>query len=307
VAGATGVLGWRAVDGLVRAGHAVTGVTRTDEKAARLRELGAAAVGVDLFDPDAVREAVAGSEVVCNLATHIPRASRAVKTSAWAENDRIRREASRHLVDAALATGASRYIQEAITFIYADAGDRWIDEDAPIRVPHYAGAVLDAEAQARRFAEAGGVGIVLRFGLFYGPDSHHTVDTVRLARRRVAAGFGRRDGYLSSITTDDAAAAVVAALDAPAGTYNVVDDEPMTRDEHFAALARALEVRPPRLTLAALGKLGGEKSETLARSQRVSNERFKKETAWCPAYPSAREGWSAIIAEMKRREEQTNA
>jgi nucleoside-diphosphate-sugar epimerase len=293
------VLGRRAVDRLVRAGHAVTGVARTPGKSAQLRRLGAAAAEVDLFDAAAVRDAVAGSDVVCNLATHIPRASKARKDSAWVDNDRIRRDASANLVDAALAGGAARYIQESITFLYADAGASWIDEDAPLDVPEYTRSVLAAEAQAARFTEAGGVGIVLRFGLFYGPDSHHTIDAVRLARRRLAATFGRRDAYLSSITTDDAASAVVAALDAGAGIYNVVDDEPMTRRDHFDALARALGVRRLHLPPVVASKLGGSKTETLARSQRVSNERFEKATGWAPASPSAREGWPAVLAGMQ--------
>jgi nucleoside-diphosphate-sugar epimerase len=303
VAGATGVLGWRAVDRLVQAGHAVTGVARTPEKAARLRGLGAAPVEVDLFDAAGLRDAVAGSDAVCNLATHIPRTSKARRDSAWIENDRIRREASRNLVDAALVAGAHRYVQESIAFLYADAGDAWIEEDAALDVPDYARSVLDAEAQAQRFTDAGGAGVVLRFGLFYGADGHHTVDAVRLARRRVSATFGRPDAFLSSITTDDAAAAVVAALDAPAGTYNVVDDEPLTRRDYADALGSALGVRrlhmPPRLVT----KLGGDKTETLARSQRVSNERFKKETGWAPAFPSAREGWPAVVAELQHSEQ----
>jgi nucleoside-diphosphate-sugar epimerase len=298
VAGATGVLGWRAVDRLVRSGHAVTGVARSEEKSARLERLGASPVRVDLFDADAIRDAVAGHDVVCNLATNIPPLSQARKNAAWLDNDRIRREASGHLVDAARAAGATRYVQESITFIYADAGDRWIDEDASLDVPAYTRSVLDAEAQAERFTASGGIGVVLRFGLFYGPDSHHTVDTVRFARRRLAVTLGRRDGYLSAITTDDAAAAVVAALDATAGTYNIVDDKPLTRREHFDALGRALGVRKLRILPAIAAKVGGSKTEMLARSQRVSNERFKKETGWAPRCASARDGWPAVLAEM---------
>jgi nucleoside-diphosphate-sugar epimerase len=307
VAGATGVLGWRAVDRLVLAGHTVTGIARSDEKAAILQRLGAVPARIDLFDADQVRRAVAEHDVVCNLATHIPLTSQARKDAAWVDNDRIRREASGHLVDAALAAGASRYIQESITFTYAAAGDRWIDEDAPLDVPAYTQSVLAAESQAARFTEGGGVGVVLRFGLFYGPDSHHSIDAVRFARRRIAATFGRHDAYLSSITTDDAAAAVVAALQAPAGVFNVVDDEPLTRRDHFAALANALGVRKVRLLPAVASKLGGSKTETLARSQRVSNERFKKETGWAPLYPSAREGWPAVLSELRNAKEQRDA
>jgi 2-alkyl-3-oxoalkanoate reductase len=302
VAGATGVLGTRAARRLVEAGHEVTGVARTDEKAKRLEGLGVTPVRVDLFDAEAVRAAVAGHDVVCNLATNIPPTAKAARGSAWVENDRIRREASRHLVDGALAAGAGRFVQESITFLYADAGERWIDEDDEIDAPPFTRSTLEAQGQAQRFTASGGAGVVLRFALFYGPDSHHTLDAVRLARRRLAATFGSRDAYLSSISTDDAASAVVAAMDAVSGIYNVVDDEPLTRKDHFDALARALGVRAPRFAPAVARKVGGAKTEMLARSQRVSNERFKKETGWAPRYPSAREGWPAVVAAIENGE-----
>src|SRR5688572_15245811 len=98
VAGATGVVGRRAVERLVAAGHDVTAVARTAEKADLVRALGARPVTVDLFDRDALVAAVAGHDVVVNLATHIPAFSQAALPGAWKENDRIRGEASRNLV-----------------------------------------------------------------------------------------------------------------------------------------------------------------------------------------------------------------
>ena len=94
VAGATGVLGRRAVRELVRTGHGVTGVARSDAKAALLRELGATPAMIDPFDAAALDEAVRGHEVVMNLATHIPAPTKAAFPSAWKENDRIRSELS---------------------------------------------------------------------------------------------------------------------------------------------------------------------------------------------------------------------
>lgn len=58
VAGASGVIGTRLVPLLVAAGHEVAGMTRSDGKAAMLRELGADPVVCDVFDPDAVHAAV---------------------------------------------------------------------------------------------------------------------------------------------------------------------------------------------------------------------------------------------------------
>ncbi|MBV8980864.1 MAG: NAD(P)H-binding protein, partial [Acidimicrobiia bacterium] len=186
VVGATGVVGRRAVRDLVKAGHDVTAVARTPAKEAMLRDLGATPVSVDVFDPAAVKEAVAGHDVVANLATHIPPTWKMSMPKAWDENDRIRREVSRNLVDAALATGARRYIQESIAFMYADHGAEWIDEETPVEPVAYVQSAIEAEGQAQRFTDHGGIGVVLRFGGFYGPDSGQTRDMVRAARAHVA-------------------------------------------------------------------------------------------------------------------------
>lgn len=302
VTGATGVLGWRAAKQLVAAGHAVTGVARGPEKAARVEALGATPIVVDLFDRAALTEVVRGHEVVCNLATRIPPASRALLPGAWSDNDRIRSEASRNLVDAALATDVQRYVQESIAFMYPDRGDAWILESTPLDVVSYSRTLVDAEAQAQRFTDAGRTGVALRFGMFYGPDSTHTIDFVRMARRRIAMAVAPPDAYTSSITTHDAGRAVAAALRAPTGVYNVVEDEPLRCREYFDALADALGVARPRWSTAALAKLGGSKAAALRRSERVSNRRFKDATGWTPDYPSAREGWPAVIEDMRAQE-----
>jgi len=297
VAGATGVVGRPAVRQLVADGHAVTAVARSPEKAALLRSLGASPVSVDLFDATAVRAAVVGHDAVMNLATHIPSLAKMALSSSWEENDRIRREVSRNLVDAALAAGARHYVQESIAFIYPDTGDAWHTEDDPVDVVPYVASTLDAEGQAQRFTDAGGVGVVLRFGFFQAPESEQTQAAVRLARQAgTAMLMGRADGYMSLIHADDAGAAAAAALRAPAGIYNIVEDEPMTRRDSAAALASAVGRRRLRMPPAALAKAGGSRASLLARSQRISNARFKSATGWSPRYPSARETWAAIAA-----------
>src|SRR5712671_5269514 len=127
VAGATGVLGRRAVAALVAAGHDVTGVARSPAKADLVGALGATPVEVSLFDADALRTAVGGHDAVCNLATHIPPLARAADPRAWQENARIRSEGSRNLVDAAVAAHATVYVQESIAVLYGDHCDEWVD------------------------------------------------------------------------------------------------------------------------------------------------------------------------------------
>jgi nucleoside-diphosphate-sugar epimerase len=173
--------------------------------------------------------------------------------------------------------------------VYQDGGDRWIDEQWPLRTTPYNRTVLDAEASAARFASAGRDGVVLRFGGFYGPDAFLRT-MIGVVRRGWAPLPGPAGAYWSSVSHDDAASAVMAALEVPTGTYNVVDDEPLTRREWADALAAAAGAHPPRLVPRWLTALGGKTMERLSRSQRVTNEKLKRSSGWTPRWRTAREG-----------------
>jgi nucleoside-diphosphate-sugar epimerase len=294
LAGGTGVVGTRALPALVAAGHDVTAVARTDAKAELVRALGGQPVTVDLFDADEVRDAAVGSEAVVNLATSIPSLTKAARASAWATNERLRSEASNHLVDAALHAGATRYIQESIAFPYLDNGDQWIDEDHPVEQVGPFNGARDAEAAARRFAEHGGSGIALRYAQFYAPDAAHTQAFNAMVRRRVNPFVGDPDAYVSFVHAEDAGSAVVAALRAPSGIYNVGDDEPLTRVEAGRVLAEALGVKPPHAVPKAVRAVTPGSAKLLMRSLRVSNRRFKEATGWVPLHPSIRGSWPAV-------------
>jgi len=295
--GATGVVGTRALPALVAAGHQVTAVARGPQKADLVRRLGGEPVAVDLFDASAVKAAVVGSEAVVHLATNIPALTKAARASAWATNERLRREASRNLVDAALAVGAERYVQESIAFPYVDAGDQWIDEDHPVdHVGPFAGAGV-AEAQTARFTEAGGRGVVLRFAQFYADDASHLRVLNRLLRLRLNPFFGPPAAYSSWIHAEDAGAAVAAAVGAPAGIYNIGDDEPLRRADAGAAAAESLGLRPPHTIPAPMLRLAGSTAALLTRSLRVRNARYRDATGWAPTHPSLRGSWPEVRPE----------
>jgi 2-alkyl-3-oxoalkanoate reductase len=295
VAGATGAVGRRLVPALVLQGHEVTAVGRSPEKRAALARAGATPVEVDLFDREAVIGAVRGQEVVINVATHIPSSfGRMLLRGAWKENDRIRREASANLAAAALAAGAERLVQEAYAPVYADGEARWIDESWPQRPVRYNRSVLDAERAAADFTAAGGTGIVLRFANFYAEDAVHVREAIALIRKGWSPLPGAPRAYFSSIHHDDAASAVVAALRARAGAYNVSDDEPVTRREYVDILAAAIGAPAPRLLPPWLTRLGGSGAELLSRSVRMSNRKLREETGWAPAFPSVRQGWPSV-------------
>ncbi|MFZ6005342.1 MAG: NAD-dependent epimerase/dehydratase family protein [Actinomycetota bacterium] len=292
VAGGTGVVGTRAVPALVAVGHEVTALARSDEKAALARSMGATPVALDLFDADAVKAAVHDHAAVVNLATSIPPMTKAARPKAWDMNERLRREASNILVDAALASGATHFVQESICFPYLDQGDRWIDEECPVdHVGAFAGAA-HAEAAAARFAEGGGRGVVLRFAQFHGPGSSHVETFNALARKRINPFVGAPDAYTSFIHADDAGSAVAAALTVPRGVYNVADDEPLTRAEAGRAVAEALGVKPPKAIPAPLRAAMPSSGRLLMKSLRISNRKLKQASSWTPSHPSIRGSWA---------------
>lgn len=297
--GATGVAGRATVPALLAAGHDVRAVSRRAEASAALERAGAEAVAVDLFDADAVAAAVVGSEAVVHLATNVPEMSKAARPKGWEQHNRLRVEATRHLTAAAKATGAARFVKESITFVYADGGDAWLDEEAPLLDDlGLLAPTIEGERIALDFAADGGTATVLRFGLFYGGAGNRGTDeNLRLARWRRSQIAGDAANYMSSIHCDDVATAVVAALAVPSGVYNVVDDEPLTRGDYLAAFGDAFGVKPPKPTPARLVKLlGGASADGLVASQRVSNEKFRDASGWAPAYRDARVGWAAVAA-----------
>ncbi len=296
--GATGALGRPAVRALIGAGHEVRGVARNDANAAWLSDAGAEPVVVDLFDRGALVDAVAGSDAILHLATNVPPQSRMGVPGAWNTHNRLRTETTRHLLAGARAHGVDTFVKESITFTYPDRGDEWIDESvAPDTSTKMLLPTLEGEQLVEAFTAEGGRGIILRFGLFYGAQNRSTDEMRRLARIRTAPVAGHGDAYLSLIHSDDAGTAVLAALSAPAGVYNVVDDEPLTKRDYVDAFATAFGLPHLRLTPpVVLRILARSSASALSASQRVSNRRFQDATGWQPATRSAREGWAAVAA-----------
>jgi nucleoside-diphosphate-sugar epimerase len=293
VTGATGVIGHRAVRELLAAGHRVAGVTRSARGTRRLEGLGARALEADVFDQASLTAAFAGAEVVVNLLTHVPAADAMSDPGAWDEHNRLRREASALVARAAAAAGAGRLVQESVALVYADGGDAWLDEHAPVSGGAPTAAALTAETNASVLFP--GDTVVLRFGIFIGPDSALTRANIEAARAGISTSLGRRDAYRATVWLDDAGAAVRAAVGAPAGIYNVVDDEPPTVAEMDAALAAAVgsqSLRP------AMDEVPPD-AEPLARSQRVSNRRLRGASDWTPRVRGGTDGWRLIVTALK--------
>jgi|SRR5215207_2123793 len=118
--------------------------------------------GPDLSDPAAIADATRDVDGVLHLATRIRSLEQLGNRDAWRENDRLCADASRILVEAAIAAGAAVYVEPTVTFVYPPEGS--VSEATPIAdVPAILRSALAAEQQAERFAHAGRRGVVLRF------------------------------------------------------------------------------------------------------------------------------------------------
>ena len=307
VAGGTGVVGRPSLAALVKAGHSVRSTARGKENADAVRRLGAEPVECDLYDPKSVRQAIAGSEVVIRLTTKIGSVMKIRDRHHWDETNLLRTTGARLLVDAAIGAGVDAYLHESITFVYADGGGRWLEENSPTDDGGTAvlRAALEGEREAARFAQAGGRGVVLRFAGFYGEDAPSTHETIAMARKRLLNQIGPGTNYFSSIYVPDAGQAVAAAVNAPAGIYNVVDDNPVTFAEYLRTLAAAVGAGKPMHLPGFLGGLMfGDVWKYFSRSQRVSNAKLKQTTDWQPAVPSVKDGWPLVAQALASRGDQ---
>lgn len=179
VTGATGVMGQALLQLAAAAGYHVDAPGHDE---------------LDLFDAGAVRDAVSEADAILHLATRIPPLERVRDPEAWRETNRLRSEASRALVDGALAGRVDAYVQPTVPFLHSAGGGNY----------PWTGSALEAESQAGRFTAAGRRGVVLRLGLLWGPGT---------GQERPNLTFG------AALHVEDAARALLAAVDAPGGTY----------------------------------------------------------------------------------------
>jgi nucleoside-diphosphate-sugar epimerase len=302
VAGASGAIGRRLVPQLLQAGHEVTGMTRSEESAERLRSAGAEAAAVcDAFDADRLRDVVvrARPEVVVNELTSLPERFDP-RSIDYEPTNRVRVEGGRNLIAAASEAGASRLIIQSIAFLYAPEGGPVKDEEALVytEAPGRFRSGIEAMLTAERDAlEAPGMeGLVLRYGWFYGPGTYYAQGGSQAedVRRRRFPIVGKGSGVFSFIHLDDAASATVAAVERGSpGVYNVVDDEPAPLREWLPVYAEAIGAKPPFRVPAWIARLvAGPFAAAMAIELRgASNAKAKRELGWQPRYPSWRQGF----------------
>jgi nucleoside-diphosphate-sugar epimerase len=305
VAGATGAIGRRLVPQLVARGHEVTATTRSSDKVAQLRALGATPVVVDGLDGAAVGEAVARAEpdAIVHQMTALSGTPDLKRFDRWfSVTNELRTKGTEHLLAAAQAAGVERFVAQSYTgWTNARTGGPVKTEDDPLE-PHPVNAQRETLAAIRFLEQAvSGAplgGIVLRYGSFYGPGASEPL--VELVRKRRFPIIGDGAGVWSWIHLDDAAAATVAALErGRRGIYNIVDDEPAKVSEWLPHLAEVVGAKPPLRVPAWLGRLlaGDVPVQWMTEGRGASNEKATRELDWRPAWRSWREGFRDALGD----------
>jgi nucleoside-diphosphate-sugar epimerase len=311
VAGASGAVGKPLVPQLIARGHEVVAMTRSTEKARGLRALGAEAVVADALDRSAVMEAMmrAEPEIVIHQLTGLT----GLKSfrnfdKEFALTNRLRTEGTDHLLAAAQAAGARRFIAQSYgNWNYERTGSRLKTEDDPLDPSPPANQTRSLEAiryLERAVVGAEGIeGIALRYGNFYGPGTGVALDgdIVGQVRKRAFPVVGDGGGVWSFVHVDDVAAAAVDAIERGApGVYNIADDEPVEVSTWLPALAEAVGAKPPRRVPVWLGRLfAGEVGVSMmTRIRGASNAKAKRELGFVPRYPSYREGFANGLGDV---------
>jgi 2-alkyl-3-oxoalkanoate reductase len=305
LAGATGALGQSLVPLLIDAGHEVTGMTRSESKAERLRAAGAEPVIADGLDRDAVVAAVTAAKpdaIVHQLTGLSGPANLRNFDRAFALTNRLRTEGTDHLLAGARAAGTQRFVAQSYAgWPYERRGGPVKTEDDPLDpepVPSMSQSHAAIRYVERATLDAGG--IVLRYGGFYGPGTGLAPDgdQLDLVRKRQFPIVGDGGGVWSFVHIHDAASATLAALEHDgSGVYNIVDDEPAPVREWVPVLAQAAGAKPPRRIPRWLARLvAGEAIVMMSTEARgASNAKAKRELGWTPAYPSWREGFAEVL------------
>jgi len=300
---------------LVAEGHEVVGMTRSLDKQDQIRQLGARPAVADGLDPEAVAQAVAEAEpdvVVHQLTAINPgKLGRSIDTLFTLTN-RLRTEGTDHLLAAARAVGAKRFIAQSFAgWPYERIGgpvkteEDHLQSSPPRTVSQTLGAIKYLEETV---TGADGIeGLALRYGGFYGPGTSLGInpdgEQIVMIRKRRLPIIGDGGGIWSLVHNQDAASATAAAVERGGpGVYNVVDDEPAPARVIITELAKVIGVKEPRRIPRWLGRLiAGEGNEIMMTEVRgASNAKAKRELGWQLRYPSWRLGFREGLEPAER-------
>lgn len=306
VTGGTGVIGRDLIPMLIKEGHDVTAIVRTQEKGREVEKTGASPVIANVLDRVELSDAVkkAEPEGVIHQLTALAKFSGNFRKldKEFVLTNRFRTEVTDTLMEAARQSGVRRFIAQSFCgWPFAREGGPVKTEEDPLdpRPP----ASMSRTLAAIRYLEdavesAKDIGaFALRYGFFYGPGTSISMDgdVVKLVRKRQIPLVGDAGGVWSFCHIRDAAAATVAALThGTPGIYNIADDEPAPVRVWLPYLADVLGAGTPRRIPVWLSRIiiGEAGVSMMTKIRGGSNEKAKRELGWKPVYPTWRSGFS---------------
>ena len=267
---------------LLAQGWAVAGTCRTPDKARRLKDEG---IDAHLFDG---QQAMARARAALAGTTHL--------IASVPPSDRHDPVARLHGPDIAGLTDLAWVGYLSTTGVYGDHGGGWVDETTP-RTP-------SGERGARRVAaEDDWLALhrehcvpvhLFRLAGIYGPGRNALVSLKDGRARRI----DKPGQVFSRIHVDDIAAVLAASMARPdpGAAYNVCDDDPAPPADVVAYAADLLGIEPPPLMAFEAADLSPMARSFYADNKRVRNDRIKTDLGVTLAYPSYKQGLTALLA-----------
>ncbi len=310
VTGATGAVGASLVPQLIKKGHDVIAMTRSEQKAREFGAMGVHGIVADGLDAAAVMAAVGNTQpdAIVHQMTSLASAKDFKNFDReFAVTNRLRTVGTDNLIAAALAAGVRRIVAQSYgNWNYERVGSALKTESDPLDPNPPANQRESLTAirylEDRITGSADFVGIALRFGNFYGPRTSFAFDgsITELVRKRMLPIIGNGAGQWSFVHVDDVASATVAALERGAsGVYNIADNEPAPAAEWISEIAKILRAKPPMHVPVWLGRLavGDVGVSMMTQIRGTSNRKAASELRWRPSYGSWRDGFRVVLGE----------
>jgi 2-alkyl-3-oxoalkanoate reductase len=276
VVGATGVLGMAVIPRLLSRGDQVLALVRSLNRAVRIMRDGVEVVEGDLLEiaPESLQEILSGCDAAVHLATALRPGSAGLGTTNT--NALLRTVGTRRLLDAVLASGVPRHVQQSIAFPYADSGDTWLDERTPFYDAAEVGGpgspVVEMEGMVRSLDPALVEWVILRGGSFVGWNTRQDQVLTELKDGSLRVP-GDGSNWVSFVHVEDYGEAVVAAIHSSVkGIVLHITDEPIRNGDYLDQLANLLGLPAPLRDLEA----------PLPRSNRCSHEAATEALGWAP-------------------------
>ncbi len=301
VTGATGVVGRALVPALLKRGHDVVGLARTDASRSMLAAMHAASYSGQGYEIERLAESLVPMHAVVHLAIALPSNDAAVEDD-WSQSSKIIVGLLRHLLEASEMSGVRTVIFPSFFGVYGDHGEEWVTEESAVNPDPSSAPYLEAEQVLMEHTRARrSVGVVLRMGMIYGPEAAHTRGLLYALKQGQAPLGLTPTTFWPQVHVEDAAEAICLALEqSPAGqVFNICDDEPVRRADLLKEIAAQVggPVPVPRgKTGELMPYMGRISAEALRASVRMSNARARQYLGFAPRFPNFREGYREVIA-----------